>query len=175
MKGAPVSIVMMSLLLAGISASSREPEHFPQELPWTGKPALSSEPVIEGMTIREWMAATVFQEFKFTGTLEEAISYLMMESRAVTPGGRTLGGFVITEKEGDRTLTTARIDLQLKGKNALEVIDALCGAAKTKWMLTPTSIHIGADAEKVPGGQDFDEAAPDPFAPNISDAKDPAK
>lgn len=175
MKGTLVSIVTMSLLFAGISASGQEPLHFPQELPWTGKPALSNEPVIEGMTIRAWMAATVFPEFKFSGTLEEAISYLMMESRAVTPGGRTIGGFVITEKEGNQALTTARIDLQLKGKNAFEVIDALCSAAKTKWMLTPTSIHIGANAEKVPSGQDLNEAAPDPFAPNIKDAKGPAK
>jgi hypothetical protein len=43
MKGTLVSVVTMSLLLAGISASGREPQHFPQEVPWTGKPAEVSQ------------------------------------------------------------------------------------------------------------------------------------
>ncbi len=170
MKLAFSSIVLISLL-AGMLAAADEPSLFPHELPCSGKSAPSNKPVIEGMTIREWMTATVFPEFKFSGTLEEAISYLMSESRKVTPGGRTIGGFIIREKEGNQTLMTAKIDLRLKGKNALEIIDAICGAAKTTWMLTSYSILIGADAEKVKGGQDFNKAAPDPFAPDIKDGK----
>jgi hypothetical protein len=165
MKPALFSIMVISLL-AGMLSAADELRLFPHELPWSGKQALSNEAVIEDMAIRQWMAATVFPEFKFSGTLEEAISYLMSESRKVTPGGRTIGGFVVREKEGSQTLTTAKIDLHLKGKNALEIIDALCGAAKKTWMLTPCSILIGADAEKVTGGQDRNESSPDPFAQN---------
>jgi len=171
MKGVQVPVVTMLVLMAGIFVSGREPQHFPQELPWTGKPALSNEPVIEGMTIRAWMTATIFPEFKFSGTLEEAISYLMNESKAVTPGGRMISGFVIRTGDANPDLTTVRIDIHSKGKNALEVIDAICGAAKTTWTLAPVSIIIGAPAKNATGGQDRNEAAPDPFAPNVKDGK----
>jgi hypothetical protein len=170
MKPAFLSIVLISWLV-GLMLKAGEPRLFLHELPWSGKPALSNEPVIEGMTIRAWMTATIFPEFKFSGTLEEAISYLMSESKAVTPGGRTIGGFVIRTENANPDLTTVRIVIHLKGKNALEVIDAICGAAKTTWTLAPFSIIIGAPAKNVTGGQDRNEAAPDPFAPNVKDGK----
>ena len=170
MKPAFVSIVLISLL-AGLMLEAGELRLFPHELPWSGKPALSNEPVIEGMTIRAWMTATIFPEFKFSGTLGEAISYLMSESRAVTPGGRMIGGFVIRSGNANPDLSTARIDIHLKGKNALEVIDAICGAAKATWTLAPFAIIIGAPAKNTTGGQGRNEAAPDPFAPNVEDGK----
>lgn len=173
MKLALLSIWVVSLS-AGMISAAGELRLFPPELLWSGKPAISNDPVIEDMTIREWMAATVFPEFKFSGTLEEAIPYLMNESRNVTPGGRTIGGFVIRGEEANKTLT-AKIDLHLKGKNALEIIDALCGAANTTWMLGPTSIIIGEKAKKVTGGQDLNEAVPDPFAEIVKDGKGQSK
>ncbi|MBN8418985.1 MAG: hypothetical protein J0L73_08730 [Verrucomicrobia bacterium] len=170
MKPTYVSIVLISLL-AGLMLEAGELRLFPHELPWSGKPALSNEPVIEGMTIRAWMTATIFPEFKFSGTLGEAISYLMSESRAVTPGGRMIGGFVIRSGNANPDLSTVRIDILLKRKNALEVIDAICGAAKTTWTLAPVTIIIGEPAKNATGGQDRNEAAPDPFAPNVKDGK----
>lgn len=159
--------IVATLFLFGQIPAAGEPPHLlPHEQPWTGKP-MSNEPVIEGLTIRAWMAATVFPEFKFSGVLEEAISYLMNESRKVTPGGRTIGGFVL--RDPDETLLDAKIDLHLKGKNALEIIDALCGAAKTTWMLSPHAIIIGADGGRPVNGVYPKEDVPDPFAPIIKD------
>lgn len=163
MKLALFSIAAFSLL-AQVMVEAGEPRLLPHELPWSGKPAVSNEPVIEGMTIRAWMADTIFPEFKSSGTLGEAIQYLMSESRAVTPGGRTIGGFVIRSENENQDLTKANIDIHLKGKNALEVIDAICGAAKTTWTLAPFSIIIGPAPEKKSEGQKLDEVAPDPFA-----------
>lgn len=174
MKLAFFSIPAFSLL-AAMMLEAGEPRLLPHEIPWSGKPALSNEPVIEGMTIRAWMAATIFPEFKFSGTLGEAIEYLMSESRAVTPGGRTIGGFVIRSEDANQDLTTAKIDIQLKGKNALEVIDAICGAAKTTWTLRPFSILIGPPAKKATGAQDHNEFVPDPFSADVKDAKGQSK
>lgn len=170
MRLAFVSIVLISLL-AGLMLEAGELRLFPHELPWSGKPALSNEPVIEGMTIRAWMTATIFPDFKFSGTLEEAISYLMSESKAVTPGGRMIGGFVIRTENANPDLATVRIDIHLKVKSALEVIDAICGAAKTTWTLAPIAIIIGAPAKNATGGQGRNKAAPDSFAPNVEDGK----
>lgn len=156
---------------AGMMLEAGELRLLPHELPWSGKQALSNEPVIEGMTIRAWMSATVFPEFKFSGTLGDATSHLMGESRKVTPGGRSVGGFVIRSEDENQGLAAATIDMHLKGKNALEIIDAICAAAKTTWTLGPFSIIIGASAQKTAGGQDRKEAAPDPFATNIKNGK----
>lgn len=161
-------------LSAGMMLGAGELRLLPHELPWSGKQALSNEPVIEGMTIRGWMSATVFPEFKFSGTLGDAISHLMSESRAVTPGGRTIGGFVIRGEDANQDLSTARIDIQLKGKNALEIIDAICAAAKSTWTLGP-SIIIGAPAKKATGGPDRNEFVPDPFSPDVKEGKGQSK
>lgn len=170
MKLAFSSIAAFSLL-AAMMLQAGELHLLPHELPWSGKPALSNEPVIEGMTIRAWMAATIFPEFKSSGTLGGAIEYLMVESRAVTPGGRTIGGFVIRNEDENQDLSKAKIDIHLKGKNALEVIDAICAAAKTTWTLRPFSIIIGAPAKKTTNAQDHNKSVPDPFAPSVKDGK----
>lgn len=138
MKGTLVSIVTMSLLLAGIFASGQEPHHFPQELPWTDKPALSNERIHAGRTWRGWCEATVFPAFVFAGTLEEAISHLMSESRKFSPDRRSVGSFVLrgTEK------ASGRINVRLRGRNALEIIDNLCALTGYNWTLSPYSILI---------------------------------
>lgn len=130
MKGTLVSVVTMSLLLAEISASGQEPRHFPQELPWTGKPAEVSQ--------RNRLQATVFPEYVVTGTLEEAISHLMSESRKFSPDRRSVGSFVLrgTEK------ASGRINVRLRGRNALELIDILCALTGYNWTLEPHSILI---------------------------------
>lgn len=139
MKRTLVSMVTMSLLLAAISASGREPQHFSQELPWTGKPALSNKRTHAGRTWRGWCEATVFPEFVFTGTFEGAIEYLMVESKKYSPDKISVGGFVLRVGEKD---TGGRINVRLRGRNALEIIDNLCALTGCNWTLSPYSIVI---------------------------------
>lgn len=131
MKGVPVSIAMMMLLLlAGVAVSGREPQHFPQELAWSGKPTEARQ--------RAWLQETVFPEFVFQGTLEEAIDHLMTESRKYSPDGRTAGSFVLREVEK----ASGRINVRLRGRNALELIDNLCALTGYNWTLAPYAISI---------------------------------
>lgn len=131
MKGAIVSVVTMSLLLADISASGQEPQHFPQELPSNGDTGK--------VTQRAALQATVFPEFVFTGTFEEAIEHLMIESRKYSPDKLPVGGFVV--RIGDKD-TGGRINVRLRGRNALELIDNLCALTGYNWTLSPYSILI---------------------------------
>lgn len=138
MKTMHLALVALSLaLLTNGPVSGGQPQHFPQEVPWTGKPALSNQPIHAGLTWRGWIQATVFPEFVFSGTFEGAIEHLMVESRKFSPDGRTVGGFVV--RGG---VTTMRINVKLRGRNVLEIVDALCALSKANWTLSPYSIII---------------------------------
>jgi len=127
------------MLLAGITASGWEPQQFPQELPWTGKPPMSNQWTHSGRTWRGWLQATVFPEFVFVGTLEEAVEHLMIESKKYSPDRRTVGSFVLREAE---KAAGGRINVRLRGRNALEIIDNLCALTGYNWTLKPSSILI---------------------------------
>lgn len=88
------------------------------------------------------MEATVFPEFEFSGTLDEAISHLMVQSKKVTPDGRMVGGFVVRGE-----LDKVRVNIKLRGRNALEIIDSMCALADATWTLAPHSIIIQRDAK----------------------------
>lgn len=129
MRSALASVVTM--LLVGISASGREPQHFPQEVLWTGRPA--------EVTQRARLQATMFPEFVFAGTLEEAISHLMSEFRKFSPDRMAVGSFVL---QGTEKTSGERLNVRLRGRNTLEIIDNLCALTRCNWTLSPYSILI---------------------------------
>lgn len=131
-------VALSLLFVTEMSVLAREPQMFPQEVPWTGKPALSNRPVIEGKSMRGWLEATVIPEFAYAGTMEGAIDHLMSESRKFSPGGYSVGGFVIRDVEMDRV----RVNMRLRGRNALELIDSLCALSQCNWTLMPHGILI---------------------------------
>lgn len=88
------------------------------------------------------MKETVFPEFEISGSLEEAIDHLMRESKKVTQDGRTIGSFVLRGE-----LDNVRVNIKLRGRNALEIIDSMCALADATWMLTSYSIIIQRDAK----------------------------
>ena len=127
------AVCLLLMLLAHLSASAGEA--LPHESPWTGGAGAAPKP--EDTKWRKWLEATVFPEFEFTGLLEDAIEHLMVQSKKVTPDGRTVGGFVV-RGEFDKV----RVNIKLRGRNALEIIDSMCALADATWMLTPHSILI---------------------------------
>ncbi len=131
MKGTLVSAVMMWLLLAGFSASGQGPQHFPQELPSNRNAAKVNQ--------RATLQATVFPEFVFTGTFEGAIEYLMVESKKYSPDKISVGGFVLRQADN---AAAGRINVRLRGRNALELIDNLCALTGYNWTLKPHCILI---------------------------------
>ncbi|MBE2286524.1 MAG: hypothetical protein IAE77_23910 [Prosthecobacter sp.] len=103
------------------------------ETPWTGAAA--------EVKWRDWMEKSVFPEFEFSGSLEDAIQHLMTASKKVTPDGRAVGSFVL-RGEFDKI----RVNIKLRGRNALVIIDSMCALADATWTLTPYSIIIQRDA-----------------------------
>jgi hypothetical protein len=81
----------------------------------------------------------MFPEFVFAGTLEEAISHLMSESRKFSPDRRSVGSFVL---RGTEKAAGVKINVRLRGRNALELIDNLCALTGYNWTLEPHSILI---------------------------------
>lgn len=117
------------------AATGQQAALFPHELPGEQKPRLA-ESSLAGLTVREWYVETVFPEFKFSGTLNDAVGHMMTESRKVSPDGMTVGGFTIRNGDIGPPLAGRVLELDLKGKNALEIIDAMCGAAHATWTFT---------------------------------------
>uniref|UniRef100_UPI003784FE8F hypothetical protein n=1 Tax=Prosthecobacter sp. TaxID=1965333 RepID=UPI003784FE8F len=113
-----------------------ERQLLPQEVPWTGKQPLSNKPVIEGKSMRAWHEATVFPEFVYVGTLDGALEYLTVKSRNFSPGGTM--GLVVRGIEMDRM----RVNVSLRGRNALQLVDALCALGRCNWTLGPYGIII---------------------------------
>lgn len=111
------------------------PKCFPHELPDQSPPG-PLQTRLAGLTLREWCVATVFPEFKVSGTLEDAVGLLMTESRKFSPNGMMVGGFTIRSGDIGPSLDQRKLELDLKGKNALEIIDAMCGATQTTWTFT---------------------------------------
>jgi hypothetical protein len=95
-----------------------------------------------GFDFRGYIRKTVFPEFRFSGTFEDAIGYLMAQSKAHSPDGRMVGGFVL--KNGANV--EALVDVELKQANALEVIDDICGQANAVWAIAPYAILVGPKA-----------------------------
>ena len=84
----------------------------------------------------------MFPEFEFSGSVEGMIEHLMSQSKKLTPDGRPVGGFVI---RGD--FDKVRVNIKLRGRNALEIVDALCALADATWTLAPHAIIIQRDAK----------------------------
>ncbi|MDZ4402103.1 hypothetical protein [Prosthecobacter sp.] len=133
------SVVCFFLMLLG-HLFALAGETLPHESPWTGGSGTSSNH--QEIKWRKWMEATVFPEFEFTGSLEDAIEHLMVQSKKVTPDGRMVGGFVL-RGEFDKI----RVNIKLRGRNALEIIDSMCALANATWTLAPHSIIIQRDAK----------------------------
>ena len=112
----------------------------PRESPWAEESGPSSKH--PGVTWRKWLEATVFPEFEFSGSVEGMIEHLMSQSKKLTPDGRPVGGFVI---RGD--FDKVRVNIKLRGRNALEIVDALCALADATWTLAPHAIIIQRDAK----------------------------
>ncbi|MGV3662714.1 MAG: hypothetical protein ACO1TE_21195 [Prosthecobacter sp.] len=123
------------------------PQRLSHELPSPDDPKRFRKPVIGGMTLREWTAETVFPEFKFSGTLGEAIEYLMVKSREFSPTGAAVGGFTIRSGDIAPGIHAKTVALNMKGKNALEIIDAICGVTNAAWRFDSSRILILDPAE----------------------------
>ena len=128
----------------GAEPEKREYSH---EAALTGEPLVSDRPVIAGMSLREFHAATKFPRFKFSGTLSDAITRLMVDSKKYAPEARTVGGFAL--KNGVNA--EAKVKIDATGCNALELINQLCAATDTTWTFGPYSIVIA------PRGKDKDK------------------
>lgn len=115
---------------------------FFHELPPSEDPSVPPAPAHGGMTLREWYAATVFPEFKYSGTLGGAIEHLMLESRKLSPTRQMAGGFVVRSGDVEPSIEGRKVILDLKGRNALEIIDAICGETKSTWMFGKYQITI---------------------------------
>jgi hypothetical protein len=122
-------------LLAAMTVLAAKP--LPRESGWTEE--AGKHPSV---TWRKWLEATVFPEFEFSGSAEGMIEHLMSHSRKVTPDGRTVGGFIL---RGD--FDKVRVNIKLRGRNALEIVDALCALADATWTLAPHAIIIQRDAK----------------------------
>lgn len=85
------------------------------------------------------MEKSVFPEFIFSGSLSDAITHLMTESKKATPDGRSIGGFVVRDGLASEEI---QVNIKLRGKNALEIIDALCSLSNATWTLSPYSIIL---------------------------------
>ena len=153
MKRLLTSIVAVSLLLAGVGALGREPPHFPQELPWTGKPAETDH--------RARLQSVVLPEFVFAGDFEDAIDHLRNEFRKHAPNGGPLGKFVISST----VIQPKRLDLRLRGRNTLEIIDNLCALCRCNWALQPHAIFIG---HPTAGGLTHELQVPGKVTPGLS-------
>lgn len=87
---------------------------------------------------REWMKKVIFPEFRFSGSLDGAITHLKSESRKFSPDGRAAGGFILRIDDA----SAIPVYVHLQGKNALELVDAICGDAGLVWEMTPYAIRI---------------------------------
>lgn len=129
------AVCFLLVMLAPMSVLAKEP--LPRESAWTER--AGKHP---GVTWRKWLEATVFPEFEFSGTAEGMIEHLMSQSRKVTPDGRPVGGFIL---RGD--FDKVRVNIKLRGRNALEIVDGLCALADATWTLAPHAIIIQRDAK----------------------------
>ncbi len=68
-----------------------------------------------------------------------------MESKKATPDGRPVGGFIL--RDG---LEQAPLVITLRGRNALEVIDALCARCGGQWMVAPYAVVISPRSATAP-------------------------
>lgn len=134
-------IIIVCFLLALLGAMPvLAAKRLPRESPWTeGSGPSSKHPSV---TWRKWLEAKVFPEFEFSGSAEGMIEHLMSHSRKVTPDGLTVGGFIL---RGD--FDKVRVNIKLRGRNALEIVDALCALADATWTLAPHAIIIQRDAK----------------------------
>ena len=131
-------VYFLLALLAAMPVLAAKP--LPRESPWTERAGPSSKH--PSVTWRKWLEATVFPEFEFSGSVEGMIEHLMSQSKKLTPDGRPVGGFVI---RGD--FDKVRVNIKLRGRNALEIVDALCALADATWTLAPHAIIIQRDAK----------------------------
>lgn len=121
-------------------------EPLSHELPWTGTPPVDNKPVLSGLSFRDWMTATMFKSFKFSGTLGDAITQLMIQSKSASPDGRSVGGFVFKEPE----LTEQLVAVSITDMSSLQLINEFCRQAKCTWSLSPFSIIINYAEVKKP-------------------------
>lgn len=138
--------VTTALLVGLLIAVPVLAEPFSHELPWTGTPPVDNKPVLNGLSFRDWMTATKFKSFKFSGTLGDAITQLMIQSKTVSPDGRMVGGFVLKEPE----LTKRQVAVSITDMSSLQLINELCRQAKCTWSLSPFSIIINSAEVKKP-------------------------
>lgn len=115
------------------AAAGKQAALFPHELPGEQKPRLA-EPLVAELSMREWYVETMFPEFKFSGNLSDAIGHMMTESRKVSPDGMMVGGFTINNGDAEPGVGNRKLELDLKGKNAFEIIDTMCGATHATWV-----------------------------------------
>lgn len=85
----------------------------------------------------------MFPEFVHAGTLDGAVELLMAESRKFSPGRHAVGGFMLRDIDTERV----RVNVRLRGRNALELVDALCALGQCNWTLMPHGILIHREAK----------------------------
>lgn len=132
-------LVMTTLVAFSTSEVLGGEQHFPQEVPWSGKPS--------DLAQRLRLQATVFPEFAAIGSFEEVIDHLRNEFRKHSRDGRSMGSFVT----GDFDKLPKRLNIRLRGRSTLEVIDNLCALSGYNWTVAPHAIVInrpGAAAGK---------------------------
>lgn len=134
-----VCITLSSLILVVDAGAFAADDLLSHELAWKGDPPLSDEPILAGLSLSEFNAATKFPRFTFAGTVGDAVHHLMEESVHFSPDKfHQVGGFVI---EGNGLLSRP-VKIDAIDLNALELINEICRQADCRWTFRPSNILL---------------------------------